>query len=54
MRWLELLIDKTGYDMDYDFKTKTLIISAPVKVHDFILIKKVLKKMNKQVDIRVE
>ena len=54
MKWLNMLIEKTGYDMDYDFKTKTLIISAPVKVHDFILIKKVLKKMNKQVDIRVE
>ena len=54
MKWLDLLIEKTGYDMDYDFKTKTLIISAPVKVYDCILIKKVLKKMNKQVDIRVE
>ena len=45
MRWLELLIDKTGYDMDYI--DDTLIIKGPVKVHDFILIKKVLKKMNK-------
>lgn len=54
MKWLNMLIEKTGYDMDYDFKTNTLIIYAPVKVHDFILIKKVLKKMNKQVDIRVE
>ena len=54
MKWLDLLIENTGYDMDYDFKAKTLIISAPVKVHDFILIKQVLKKMNKNVDIRVE
>ena len=54
MKWLDLLIKKTGYDMDYDFKTKTLIISAPVKVADFIQIKKILKKMNKNIDIKVE
>lgn len=54
MKWLDLLIEKTGYDMDYDFETKTLIIKAPVKVYDFIRIKKILKKMNKEVDIKVE
>lgn len=52
MRWLELLIDKTGYDMDYI--DDTLIIKGPVKVYDFVRIKKLLKKMNKQVDIKVE
>lgn len=52
MRWLELLIDKTGYDMDYI--DDALIIKGPVKVYDFVRIKKLLKKMNKQVDIKVE
>lgn len=52
MRWLELLIDKTGYDMDCI--DDTLIIKGPVKVYDFVRIKKLLKKMNKQVGIKVE
>ena len=52
MRWLELLIDKTGYDMD--LKDNTLIIKGPIKVIDFVRIKKLLKKMNKNVDIKVE
>lgn len=52
MRWLEILMDKSGYDMDYI--NDTLIIKGPVKVVDFIRIKKILKKMNKDVDIKVE
>ena len=52
MRWLELLIDKTGYDMDYI--DDTLIIKGPVIVYDFVRIKKILKKMNKNVGIKVE
>ena len=52
MKWLEILIDKSSYDMDYI--DDTLIIKGPVKVCDFIRIKKILKKMNKNVDIRVE
>lgn len=51
-KWLEMLIDKTGYDMD--FIDDTLIIKGPVEVNDFILIKKLLKKMNKKIDIKVE
>ena len=54
MKWIDLLIEETGYDMDYDFETQTLIIQAPVKVCDLILIKKILKKLGKQVNIRIE
>ena len=48
IEWLD------GYGAEYDVKEKVLYIRKPMKVIDFIELKRILKEMGKLEDIIVE